>query len=627
MKKLRLIAILALAAGLFASCSQIELSKEDLSGHKAGLSASPSSQKIATNGSASVTFSFTFKSGSGVAEDVKNFTATIAFEATGGTVSPASATTDASGNVTVVFTATDPQSFAGGTVKGVVKKVHQNTKDGLFQQGDLATATAEILPLDAEDPIGGVIEKAEKLKDNTYSIQKKGGEVLVYDLPPEYSSWYVGTSWMDGTKQCVHVECMDEDENSDTKGWLNGEIPLEVANKLTTINQEFYDKYPWAAAKLGTRRLGDDNMISAHMGQGGNVKLDGSSQFYLKEKSGTKAYSGQYQYLVVLEFENQTWDQETESYLPGEEYTLCINATLDQLVADLSYFHLDYDTNWMAPGQSITLTASWTAGASFDWSKVTLDSQTRNYSSGEWFSWDASTQKLTAVKSAENQEVELTFGYKDTDMTYKITIYNGPGYTSFTLSPRDGSSQYIVAENEPQSTWTSNDYVYITVDSFTPDDYYSFNYHSIEIDPASDYYDKLYYNDYGPYIQFGHTIPVGEFNMILRSKADHSVKCTIPVKIVKHRVTKFEIQPRNFYLGYGGAGQVLDVVVTPEDAAWDWGDLELASNTHLFTYYPSSHILKTTSDAHELGIQVKFQLKSNNRVNDYVYVNINESPR
>ena len=37
-----------------------------------------------------------------------------------------------------------------------------------------------------------------------------------------------------------------------TQGWLNGEIPPEVANKLTTINQEFYEKYPWAGAKLGT---------------------------------------------------------------------------------------------------------------------------------------------------------------------------------------------------------------------------------------------------------------------------------------------------------------------------------------------------------------------------------------
>ena len=623
MKLWKFCSILALGAGLFVSCGEGDVI--DIASHTVTLAVAPTAEKIAPDGSASFTFSISVLSGlSGQAEDVSHYTATISFEATGGTVSPASATTDKNGTVSVTFTTPDPQGFTGGTVKGIVKKVQEDKKDGLFQQGDLATASASVLPLDAEDPGEGPIEKAKKLKDNTYSIQKKGGDVFVYDLPQRYSSWYVGTSWMDGTKQCIHVECMDEDEEMMTMGWLNGEIPLDVANKLTTINQEFCSKYPWAGAKLGTMRLGQDNMIDAHMGEGGNVKLDGSSQFYLKEKGGTKAYSGQYQFLVVLEFVNQIWDQESESYLPGgDEYTLCINATLDQLVADLDYFHLDYPDSWVAPGQSITLTANWTAGATFDWSKVTLDSQTRNYNSGEWFSWDASTQKLTATKSADNEEVNLTFGYKGTDMTYSITLYNGPGYTSFTVSPRDGSSQYIVAENDPQG-WSTNDYVYISVDSFTPNDYYSFNYHSIEIDPASDYYDKLYYNDYGPYVQFNHTIPVGEFNMILRSKADHNVKYTVPVKMVKHRVTKFEIQPREFYLGYGAAGKVLDVKVTPEDAAWDWADLELASNTHLFTYYPSTHTIITTSDAHELGVQVKFQLKSNSRVYDYVYVDINQ---
>ena len=89
-------------------------------------------------------------------------------------------------------------------------------------------------------------------------------------------------------------------------------------------------------------------------------------------------------------------------------------------------------------------------------------------------------------------------------------------------------------------------------------------------------------------------------------------------------VRTFTIKPHEFYLGYGSAGQVLEVEYEPANAKWDWEDLELGSNSHLFTYYPSTHILKTTSDAHELGIQVKFQLKSNPSVYDYVYVDINQ---
>lgn len=641
MKLWKFCSILALGAGLFVSCGEGDVL--DIASHTVTLAVAPTAEKIAPDGSASFTFSISVLSGlSGHAEDVSHYTATISFEATGGTVSPASATTDKNGTVSVTFTTTDPQGFTGGTVKGVVKKVQEDKKDGLFQQGDLATASASVLPLDAEDPGEGPIEKAKKLKDNAYSIQKKGGDVQVYDLPQQYSQWYIGTSWMDGTKQCIHVECMDEDEEQMTMGWLSGEIPLEVANKLTTINQEFCSKYPWASAKLGTMRLGQDNMIDAHMGEGGNVKLDGSSQFYLKEKTGTKGYSGQYQFLVVLEFVNRTWDQESESYLPGgDEYTLCINATLDQLVADLDYFRLDSPNNWIAPGESITLTASWTAGATFDWSKVTLDSQTRNYSSGDWFSWDASTQKLTAKTSADNQAVELTFGYKGTNMTDKITIYNGPGYSSFSLSMQNSSADFIVAENDP--SWGS-DTIWLTVDSWTPEGS-SFTGYGIEIDPATENYNKLYYNPYGKYVDFKKGIPEGDFNLIFRSVTDHSVKFTIPVKVVKHKPTSFQITYKHSNGAFepwtsGGEngvcnypmGMEVGVITVPDDAYWNWAYVELAYDYDGFSFSgmggkdDHAKLQRTKSNPSgetSYGTQIIFRLKYDNRKKSEIYVNHN----
>ena len=645
MKLWKICSIFALTAGLFVSCGEGDVL--DIATHTATLSVAPTAQKIASDGSATFTFSLSVLNGlSGQAEDVSHYTATISFEATGGTVSPASATTDARGTVSVTFTTPDPQGFTGGTVKGTVKKVQEDKKDGLFQQGDLATATASVLPLDAEDPVTGEepIEKAKKLKDNTYSIQKKGGEVVVYDLPQEYSQWYVGTSWMDGTKQCVHIECLDEDKDGMTQGWLNGEIPLEVANKLTTINQEFCSKYPWASAKLGTMRLGQDNMIDAHIGQGGNVKLDGSSQFYLKEKTGTKSYSGQYQFLVVLEFVNQAWDQESESYLPGgDEYTLCINATLDQLVADLDYFHLDYPDNWVAPGQSITLTANWTAGATFDWSKVTLDSQTRNYTSGEWFSWDASTQKLTAKKSADNEQVELTFGYSGTEMTYTISLYNGPGYSSFSLSMENSSADFILVENDPAYGWGS-DTIWLTVDEWKPEGS-SFTGYGIEIDPATENYNKLDYNPYGKYVAFKKGIPEGEFDLIFRSVTDHSVKFTIPVKVVHHKPTSFQITYKHSNGAFepwtsGGEngvcnypmGMEVGVITDPEDAYWNWADVELAYYYDGFSFsghggkedHPKLQRTKSNPGGEtSYGTQIIFRLKYNNRKKSEIYVNHN----
>lgn len=637
MKLFRLISVLALAAGVCASCGDKDI---EIATYNATLTVAPSAQKIAPDGSATFTFSVSVSSDLTGIKDIGNYTATLDFEATGGSVSPASATTDKSGNVSVTFTTSDPQGFTGGTVKGTVRKLEENRKDGIFQQGTLATATADVLPLDATEPVTEEpIEKAKKLKDNTYSIQVKGGDAKVFDLPQQYSEWYVGTSWMDGTKQCIHVECMDEDENDMTQGWLSGEIPQEVANKLVTINQEFYEKYPWAGAKLGTMRLGQDNMLDAHFGVGGNVKLDGSSQFYLKEKSSTKAYSGQYQYLAVFVFENWVYDQESDSYiLGGDEYTICINATLDELVADLSYFHLDYPSSWVVPGQSITLTANWTAGAKFDWSKVTLKSQTRNYYSGEWFSWDASTQKLTATKSADNEQVELTFGYSGTDMTSSITLYNGPGYSSFSLSVQDSSADYILAENDP--SWGS-DTIWLTVDEWTPTGS-SFTGYGIEIDPATENYNKLYYNPYGKYVDFKKGIPEGDFNLIFRSVTDHNAKFTIPVKIVKHKVQSFTItyQHNNDYIHdnsiHGvcnyGMGLRLGVITTPEDAYWNWADVELAYDYDGFSFsgyggrdeHPKLQRTKSNpSGGTEYGVQIVFRLKSNNKKTSTIYIDHN----
>jgi hypothetical protein len=606
------------------------------------LTVSPTSQKIAEDGTATFTFTLSVVFPNKKEVDFKDNTATISFTATGGSVSPSSGTTDANGKVTVTFTATDAKSFTGGTVTGVVKKVEG--KD-LFQQGNLATATAQVLPLDAEEPpvvVDEPIKKAEALKDNTYSVQKKGGEAQVFDFPPEYSQWYVGPGYMDGTKQVVHVELMDEDKEQMTMGWLSGEIPPEVANKLTTLSQEFYEKYSWAHVKLGTFRLGQDNMIDCHMGKGGNVKLDGSSQFWLKEKSGTKAYSGDYQLLFVFVFENQIWDQATETYLPGDEYTICCNATLTELVADLEYFSLSCESNWVAPGKSTTLSAYWTAGASFDWSNIKLDSQTCNGQSGEWFSWDASTQKLTAVKSADNQQVKLTFSYSGTDLTDSFSIYNGPGYTSFSFGLEYGSSDYILAENEPADGW-STDTVWLQGEDWTPNDY-SFNAHSIEIDPATENYDKVDYNSYGPYVSFHKGIPEGDFNIIFRSKADHGVRYTMPVKVVHHKATSFQITYKhsngafepwtsggeNGVCNYG-MGMEVGVITVPEDAYWNWADVELAPGYDSnFTFsghggrddHPKLQLKSSTGSQH-YGSQVIFRLKWDNRKRSEIYVDHN----
>ena len=650
MKLKNVFLFLALAAGMMVGCVPPEKGKSYLDTEtKDLLTVSPTAKKIAEDGTASFTFSLSIIFPNGKAVDFENNQATLSFSATNGSVSPSSATTDSKGQVTVTFTTTDAQNFEGGTVTGVVKKVEG--KD-LYQQGDLATATAQVLPLNAEEPVGDEIKKAEALRENTYSIQKAGGEAAVFNFPQEYSNWYVGSSYQDGTKQVVHVDLTDEEITEqggepiyNTMGWLNGEIPTEVANKLTTISQEFYAKYPWAAAKFGTFRLGKDSDFGCHMGQGGNVKLDGSSQFWLKEKNGTKAYSGQYQLLISFVFvvEELEYDAATESnVLKDVEYTFCCNATLPELVADLSSFRLDSEDNWVVPGKSTTLTAQWTPGAKFDWSKVTLNSQTCNYYSGEWFSWDESTQKLTATQSAENQQVKLTFGYKDTDMTYNLSLYNGPGYSSFSLSPANSSADYILVENDPAYGWGS-DTIWLTADSWTPEGS-SFNAYGIEIDPATENYKKLDYNPAGPYVDFKKGIPEGEFNLIFRSKTDHNAKFTIPVKVVHQKPTSFQItymQNGAFKPWTSGGengvcnfpmGLTLGVITEPKDAYWNWADVELANDYDGFAFYgfggrddhPKLQRTKSNPGGETTyGTQIIFRLKYNHKKRSEIVVDHN----
>ena len=186
MKLKFILPFVVLMAGFFVSCENNEDNEDNVARNQASLSAAPSVKKIARDGTASFTFQFSFTNFDGTPADLSRYAATIRFVATGGTVSPTLAKTDEHGNVTVTFTTPDPEGFSGGTVKGTVIKVQENREDnGLFQQGALAIATATVLPLDADEPGGDIVDeglkKANGLNNNTYVVD--GNTVAVEDLP------------------------------------------------------------------------------------------------------------------------------------------------------------------------------------------------------------------------------------------------------------------------------------------------------------------------------------------------------------------------------------------------------------------------------------------------------------
>jgi hypothetical protein len=241
----------------------------------------------------------------------------------------------------------------------------------LFAAGVFVSCTDEENDNETIDAIvEGIIQKAQNLKDNTYVVQPVGAEEQTFTLSQEESQWYIGRSYEDRTKQAIKVYLMDEDTVLSTMGWGSFELPLETANQLTTIDQEFCNKFAWSYGKFGTFRTGKE--VTVHMGRGGNVKLDGRSHIWLKERTGTKGYSGQYQFLFAFVFEAMTWDSQTKTEVPDGEYIIYGNAIVEEYFPTLNYFSILPPTDWVKVGSSVTLDADWSDGADFDWSKVKL---------------------------------------------------------------------------------------------------------------------------------------------------------------------------------------------------------------------------------------------------------------
>lgn len=96
--------------------------------------------------------------------------ASVAFTATGGSVSPASGTTDAAGKVNAVFQASEPDTFEEGTVTGSYTKGDKS-----------ATGVGTVVGMPKDEPQDEGLKKAHKLDDNEYVVEDT--KVKVEDLP------------------------------------------------------------------------------------------------------------------------------------------------------------------------------------------------------------------------------------------------------------------------------------------------------------------------------------------------------------------------------------------------------------------------------------------------------------
>ncbi len=467
--------------------------------------------------------------------------------------------------------------------------------------------------------IEGLIKKAQDLKDNTYAVIPAGGEAQTFTLSQEESQWHIGLSNIDRTQKAIKVNLMDEDPELSTVGWGTFELPVDIDNQLTTIDQNFCRKYSWSSAKFSTMRTG--KQISLHMGSGGNIKLDGRSHIWLKHRN-TKSYSGQYQFLFAFAFDAEVWDSEANGYVPDGEYIIYGNAIVNEYFPTLDYFRVTNSTNWVQVGKSVAIDFDWTDGAEFDNTKVELVSQSKSYSfvdSDEgYFSWDAATRTLTAIKSSDNSTVFVKFAYEGTDLKTTYQIATGPGwdYTSFSLEPT-------------RLVMNRFDALPLSVSSYTPTNL-AWHWDALELEPTTDTDADFYYDKDSHKLYNFDSKPGKTYNIRLRVRNNYSVSAPLEVYVVDQRPTSFRITPEDGGTVAYGMGLELSVTTTPEDCYWNWADVELIpryDDDLIFTGnggrddHPKLRSTRSY-DTPIMGVQVGFRLKYDHSKTSYIYVTL-----
>ena len=457
---------------------------------------------------------------------------TVSFEATNGTVSPSSGVTDSNGKVTVTFTAGD--NFSEGSVTASVS----GSDPSSWSKTTAATITAGAGGGGDEGIIDDDLKKAKSKGENVYVIEDKDGKTEDFSYSQEWSDWKVNE---DGN---ISFQLENADENGSTLGGFWGTIPLSLVGTNTAITQEFLQQNSGFYVNFGhyistETSNGFDAYVMSKGGEvGGNIKTDGSSKFLIREvksqqsktRTGDPDYAGKYEFVYYLVFTNQTYNQETQQMETGDDFIVYGNGILNKHVPTVNRYELSADKDWVKVGGTtkVTLDSYSEKEATWDWNDVELVGQSATYSGADkedlgFFTWDASTQTLTSVKSNDNKDVYLKFALKSKPgVTDYISVKTGEGWKYTMITPS-------------QDTFTYTGYGYLSFSfDWTPkaseDEKFDFN--SIEIDPETN--PNGYFSIPMSYASQGWPLyvdnaPKGEYNVRIRIKSNHDVNCTIKV--------------------------------------------------------------------------------------------------
>ena len=454
----------------------------------------------------------------------------LSFDVDNGTVSPTSAYTGSEGTATTTFTETS-NDYSSAVVEA---SYYIHEPDDLYRgvtTGVIYKNKGVIYDIQDEE-----LKKAEKLKENTYEIKnKKTGETEIRDYKTQWSEWTKD-------QDAVSFQLEDADDDGGTKGMVYGFIPKNMVNLVLKIAKETFVNTP--GAKFGFEKFEGGQVMGNFMSTTdhteGNIKPE-SRMILRPVKSVSPArrratgdeedYTGEYELLFYLVFNNEVWNNETNQMEEGDEYEVYGRGTMKMHVPSVTSFVARTEKDWVKVGEStkVTLEQYYEEGATWDWNDVQLVGQSTDYSkarNGEdegFFSWDAATQTLTSLKSNDNKNVWVYLGLKSKpSVKAPIQVATGEGWKYTMIKP-----------SVDEFTYTGYGYLSFSFD-FAPkeseDEKIDFN--ALEIDPATN--PNGYFSiqrGYGPqgWPIYVNNAPAGEYTVRIWVKSNHDVNCTIKV--------------------------------------------------------------------------------------------------
>lgn len=450
----------------------------------------------------------------------------VEFTATGGTVSPRYGTTDQEGKVTAFFT---PEEGATEGNVLAITTVHGNKVEWEGRANGKITVKSESTVDDEE------LKKAEKLKENTYEIKnKKTGVTEVRDYKTQWSEWTKD-------QDAVSFQLEDADDDGGTKGMVYGFIPKNMVNLVLKIAKETFVNTP--GAKFGFEKFEGGQVMGNFMSTTdhteGNIKPE--SRILLRpvksvSPARTRAgedeeeYTGEYELLFYLIFNNETWNSETQQMEEGDEYEVYGRGTMTMHIPTVTYFVAHAEDDWVKVGEStkVILDRYDEEGATWDWSDTQIIGQSTDYSkarNGEnegFFSWNAATQTLTSLKSNDNKRVNVCLGLISKP-SVKTTIFVNTG---------EGWKYTMIKTSQSVIECKANSYPSFDFD-WAPkaSDSERMDFNALELDP--DCAPAGYFSFPTSYASQGWPVFVsskcapGEYTLRFRVKSNHNVNCTM----------------------------------------------------------------------------------------------------